>query len=144
MQGKFREKKDIVLSFNGNINKIIRLVSCKVTSESDLCDIERMKSQLNLFKSVMGVDAPIQRAGKAFKTYKDNIVAKNIDFIFEIDPTAECAKMGEEINSDNAYMINLFKNVCNACKNMNVEEKQHIANLIFDLYKDYLEYVIVS
>ncbi len=144
MQGKFRDKKDIVLSFNGGINKIIRLVSCKVINEADLNDLERMKSQLALFKSVMGVDAPIQRAGKAFKIYHDHILAKKVDFIFEIDPLTECKKIGEEINSDNAYMINLFKNVRNTCASMSAEEKLHIADLVLDLYKDYLEYVVVS
>jgi hypothetical protein len=144
MQGKFRDKKDIVLSFNGGINKIIRLVSCKVVNEADLNDLERMKSQLALFKSVMGVDAPIQRAGKAFKIYRDHILAKKVDFIFEIDPLAECKKIGEEINSDNAYMINLFKNVRNTCASMSAEEKLHIADLVLELYKDYLEYVVVS
>jgi hypothetical protein len=141
---KLRSQKDIVLSFNGRINELIKVITCKIASVADLCAIERTKTRMNLFKQIMGVDALIVRGGKYLLNYADHILRRDIDYIFTVDPAAECERLGEKVDSENEYMIGLFNNIRTTCANISVDEKAAITEMVYGLYKDYLEYVVVS
>lgn len=143
MSIKLRDKKEIVLSFNKTLNKLIKNVKCLATTPTDVLNIERIESQLATYKSLMGVEAVIEKAGSMLLMYKQEIISRNVDFVFSADPYAECDKLNINPN-DIMYLIELFKNIRTRAESISIEEKLAMAELFHDLYVSYLEYVVVS
>lgn len=135
-----RTKNDITASFNKNLNELLRLLICLAKTETDKVAFDRVKQRIQLAKQFGSLSTPLDLAGKYLVLYNEYIVRKDVDFVFKIDPLAECAKLGVSIDSENSFLLDLFNNMRNSCADVPLEEKNILADHVFNMYRDYLEY----
>jgi len=138
--------KDIVLNFNKKLNELLNVLICLAKTEKDRTGFDRIKKRIQLAKQLVDEKIVISTAGQYMNTYKDQIMRRDTEFIFSVDVNAECKRLNVTVESDdeNKYILDLFDSMRTACKNISAEEKNILANMVFDMYREYLKFVVMS
>jgi len=120
-----RPISESIAEFNSIVSKLIAVLLQKTRSETERCNIERLKSRIILLKQCTGTDAVIISAKPYFIQHSAEItdLKKYESLILQTDARGEYLKTHASIASDDEFAFSLIDSVRTHYRAATIDEK---------------------